>query len=158
MALFAGTFENKVDGKGRTSVPAQFRAELECQKNNAVYLYPSRELPAIEACSVEWMNKMRASVNRKQPKHNKSRLSLQLLVFGRSQLVRLEDGGRLVLPQQFRNRAGITDSAVFIGIGDTFIICNPETIDGAFDDAEQHVEEEDLALEMDEAIDYEGES
>ena len=41
MALFTYTFVNKVDRKGRVSVPASFRNELARQSFNGVAVYPS---------------------------------------------------------------------------------------------------------------------
>ena len=124
MALFAGTFENKVDGKGRVSVPAQFRTELEGGHAGAIYLYPSLECDAIEACTVEWMEEMKAGIAR-LPKFSKERRALSMSVFGRARLTRLEETGRLVLPKDMADRAGIAEKAAFIGMGDSFLIWNP---------------------------------
>lgn len=48
MALFAGTYENKVDKKGRVSLPAPFRAQLPEGDGRLVYVYRSPSLIALE--------------------------------------------------------------------------------------------------------------
>lgn len=147
MALFAGTFVNKVDGKGRVSVPAPFRAELEGQHDNALYLYPSLEYEtAIEACPVDWMKAMKAGI-RKLPKFSKQHGALSMSVFGRARLVRFEDGGRLVLPRDLAENAGIADRAAFVGAGDSFLIWNPEKADQALDAALRTVIDEGLTVD-----------
>ena len=146
MALFAGTFENKVDGKGRVSVPAPFRAELEGGHAGAVYLYPSLEFDAIEACTVEWMEEMKAGIAR-LPKFSKERRALSMSVFGRARLIRLEETGRLVLPNDMADRAGVADKAAFVGMGDSFLIWNPEAAEAELSGASQTVIEEGLTIE-----------
>lgn len=161
MALFAGTFENKVDGKFRVSLPAPFRAELGDKKGASdktgdkkevpavsVYLYPSDQLPLLEGCTVEWMDETRASINRTRPRRDLKRIALQMRTFGRARQVKIEDGGRLVLPREFAEQFGIGECAVFVGLGDIFFIGNPETVAQAFEDADRRAEEEDLAVEM----------
>ena len=49
MALFAGTYENRIDRKGRVSLPADFRAELPAEGARVVYVYPSPRGGALEA-------------------------------------------------------------------------------------------------------------
>ncbi len=146
MTLFAGTFENKVDGKGRVSVPAPFRAELGGRHNNEVYIYPSLEFQAIEACPVEWMEEMKAGIQR-LPKFSKERRALGMSIFGRARLLRFDDGGRLVLPKELADQAGIAGRAVFIGIGESFLIWNTKAAGVALDDASRTVVDEALTVD-----------
>ena len=48
MALFLSTFVNKIDRKGRISVPASFRVAVAGQSFHGVILYRSHKHPAIE--------------------------------------------------------------------------------------------------------------
>ncbi len=147
MALFAGTFENKVDGKGRVSVPAPFRAELEGNHNDTVYLYPSLEFPgAIEACTVEWMQQMTANLKR-LPKGSKKRKALTATFFARARRVRLEDGGRFVLPREFGEMAGIQDRAAFVGWAEVFLVWNPDDATRAMDEFAQMAIDEELEVD-----------
>ncbi len=140
MAIFAGTFENKVDSKGRVSVPAPFRAELAGQTGGGVYLYPSLTDPAIEACPPEWMEEMKAHLKRLPP-FSPARRKLTLAIFGPARLVKLDDDGRLVLPKDFGELAGIDGRATFVGLADTFQIWSPEKAILAETDAKNHLVE-----------------
>ena len=62
MALFAGTYENRIDRKGRVSLPADFRAELPIEGNRIVYVYPSPRGGALEACDRAFMQRMADSL------------------------------------------------------------------------------------------------
>ena len=39
MALFIGTHENKIDRKGRISLPADYRAELPLEDYRTIYIF-----------------------------------------------------------------------------------------------------------------------
>ena len=45
------SYENKIDKKGRVSVPATFRSHLSSMGYNGFISYPSFNHPALEACS-----------------------------------------------------------------------------------------------------------
>ena len=50
--LFLSTFENRIDKKGRLSVPAPFRAVLE-RRRDPLYLFKSLTEPCLEGCGPE---------------------------------------------------------------------------------------------------------
>ena len=62
MALFAGTYEYRIDRKGRVSLPADFRAELPAEGARVVYVYPSPRGGALEACDRAFMQRMADSL------------------------------------------------------------------------------------------------
>ena len=53
MKSFIGTFENKIDSKGRISVPATFRAVINAKSLNSVICYSSLTGPCIEGCGLD---------------------------------------------------------------------------------------------------------
>lgn len=124
MALFAGTYENRVDGKGRVSIPAPFRAEIEAGAGAGFYLFPSLTDRAVTGCTVEWMEEMRAGL-KSLPTFSKKRQALTKAIFGRSRPTRIDDNGRFVLPKDLADFAGIEDKATFVGMADTFEIWEP---------------------------------
>ncbi|MGB0749443.1 MAG: division/cell wall cluster transcriptional repressor MraZ [Magnetospiraceae bacterium] len=148
MALFAGTFENKVDAKGRVSIPAPFRAELEGQAPGGVYLYPSLTSTCLTGCTVEWMEEMKAGL-KSLPTFSKKRQALTTAIFGRARLVKLDDDGRIVLPRDFADQAGIDNKAAFVGLAETFEIWNPDAAAKAQEDAVSLLLEEGLEFSLD---------
>ncbi len=63
VALFISTFVNKVDKKGRVSVPAPFRAALAGQSFAGIVAYPSFVLSAIEACGIDRMEELSQGIH-----------------------------------------------------------------------------------------------
>ena len=55
MPLFLSTYVNRVDKKGRVSVPARYRTALAGQIFNGVIAFPSYVSPAIEACGLDFL-------------------------------------------------------------------------------------------------------
>src|ERR1700674_539384 len=57
--LFLSTYTNKVDRKGRVSVPATFRSTLASHRHpNLVIVFPSFRLPALECTGSDRMEEM----------------------------------------------------------------------------------------------------
>ena len=63
MAVFVGTFENKIDRKGRVSVPAPFRTILQTNGHQQFMAFRSFRCRAIEACGPDFMEHLNASMN-----------------------------------------------------------------------------------------------
>ncbi|MDR0572257.1 MAG: MraZ N-terminal domain containing protein, partial [Rickettsiales bacterium] len=52
MSLFLSTFENKIDNKGRVSLPSYFRDVLSKNEKSSIVLYESSINQCIEGCSI----------------------------------------------------------------------------------------------------------
>jgi len=135
LALFTGHTVNKVDRKGRVSVPASFRNELVRLSFPGIVVFPSPEgLPAIDGAGIDWLEKLSANfgtANPFAPKYPKSRMAL----FGQVERLSFDPEGRVILTRGLMAHAGISDSATFIGMGDTFQIWQPEAVASVFGDA-----------------------
>ena len=67
--LFLSTYVNKVDRKGRVSVPATFRSTLATHRHpNLVIAFPSVRLPALECTGSDRMAEMQERIERHGPK------------------------------------------------------------------------------------------
>ena len=65
--MFLSTYENKIDKKGRVSVPASFRSHLSNLGYNGVICYPSFNNQSIEACSQDRIEKLSTSIDSLSP-------------------------------------------------------------------------------------------
>ena len=61
--MFLSTYENKLDKKGRVSVPASFRSYLSSLGYNGVICYPSFNNQSIEACSQDRIEKLSNTID-----------------------------------------------------------------------------------------------
>lgn len=124
MSLFLSTFENKVDQKGRVSVPSQFRNLLQDEKQNCVVLYESSINICIEGCTFERINELSKKIDDLDP-FSEEKDAFATIVLGGSAQLQLDRDGRILLPKNLTNFAEISDSAIFIGKGQIFEIWNP---------------------------------
>ena len=63
MTLFVGRHDNKIDTKGRVSVPKPFRASLQAEGSQKLYAYPLFKYAAIEACGEDFMARLSVSLD-----------------------------------------------------------------------------------------------
>jgi MraZ protein len=124
VALFLSTFVNKVDRKGRVSVPATFRAALAGQSFLGIVAYRSFKLPCVEGTGIDRMEEMSGRIDQmaqfSEPYDNLA------VVFSDAQQLPFDGEGRIMLPQVLAEHAGIADHAAFVGQGRTFQIWEPE--------------------------------
>lgn len=127
MALFLSTFTNKIDAKGRISVPAPFRAALSAQPFQGVAAYPNFQLPCIDGAGMDHMERIAASTE-SLDLFSSEQDNLASLIFAETCQLAWDDGGRIVLPDHFIEHAGLKGMAAFVGKGQIFQIWEPEAL------------------------------
>ena len=63
MDLFVSKFFNKIDKKGRISLPSSFRNVLPKSNRNEIILYKSIKSPSIEGCGVGRLKEIAKRIN-----------------------------------------------------------------------------------------------
>lgn len=121
---FASRFDNKIDAKGRVSIPASFRAVLAKEGAEDLYCFPHLDQPAIEAGGRRLVEKIKG-ILAKYPPDSPEREDLEQVYFGEAEWVKIDSDGRTILSQRLRNFAGVGDQVVFVGLGDKFQIWEP---------------------------------
>ncbi len=125
MSLFLSTFENRIDNKGRVSVPASFRLSLVNDHYQGFVAFRSHKYQSLECCSYQRMQKLSESLddfNMFSDEHDE----LAATIFADSHQIPLDSDGRVILPRALLDYAGIADRIAFVGRGSTFQIWNPE--------------------------------
>ena len=124
MDLILSTFLNKVDRKGRVSVPATFRAAVADQSFPGIVVFPSFKYPALDASGIRRMEEMKARLNTLE-EFSDEHENLGIL-FADSQALPFDTEGRILLPEKLAEHAHITESAAFVGLGSSFQIWEPD--------------------------------
>lgn len=127
LKFFSSSATNKVDGKGRVSIPAPFRKVLQSEESPILFLMP--ELlgePTIVGFGQSHFENLARSLTKMNPFSTEYR-ALANSVGGKAHQIPLDETGRIVLPKELRALAGIDDEAYFIGTLNTFQIWRPET-------------------------------
>jgi MraZ protein len=122
--LFLSTYVNKVDRKGRVSVPATFRARLMGQRFPGIVVFRSYRVDALDGGGIDWMEELTARLDTLD-QFSDEHENLATLLFGGSQQLPFDNEGRVLLPPDLAEHAHIGDSAAFVGLGRSFQIWEP---------------------------------
>ncbi len=123
--LFMDTITNKVDAKGRVSLPSDYRAIVK-ELSTEIVCYRSLSAPCIEGCLEDTLDKLATEIENSTDFFSETQDNLTNLIFGDAKRFPFDSTGRIVLTEKLLQHAGITDTAVFVGKGRKFQIWNPE--------------------------------
>ena len=122
--MFLSTYENKLDKKGRVSVPASFRSYLSNLGYNGVICYPSFNHQSIEAWPQDRIEKISNTIDSLNPFEEK-RDFFATSILSESTNLQFDSEGRISLTQKLLKHAKIRNSMIFVGQGKTFQIWEP---------------------------------
>ena len=100
MDQFVSAFTNKIDTKGRVSVPASFRTVLAKDGLDGIYCYPSLDAPALDAGGQRLVDKINALVEDLAP-YSDEKDQLATALFGTSEILSIDQDGRTMVPERF---------------------------------------------------------
>ena len=122
--MFLSSYENRLDKKGRVSVPSSFRSFLNSMKFNGFVTYPSFTNSSLEACSKDRIEKISNAIDSLNPFEEK-RDFFATSVLSESVNLQFDSEGRISLTQRLLKHAKIKNSMIFVGQGKTFQIWEP---------------------------------
>lgn len=125
MALFVGKHVNKIDKKGRVSVPKPFRAALQSRGLSSLFIYPRFQQNALEACDQEFMNRLSRSLD-ELDLFSEDQDDLASVILANAHELAFDPEGRIVLPPDLTDYAEISKEVVFVGQGPRFQLWDPK--------------------------------
>lgn len=127
MPLLVGRYDNKIDRKGRVSVPKLFRDVLQAANggSSGLYAYPSFNDEAIEVCGEDFMNRVAQGVE-EMNLFSEDQDEMASAIFESAHWLQFDPEGRIVLPAELIEHAGIDGEAAFVGRGTSIQIWSPE--------------------------------
>ncbi len=126
--MFLSSYENKLDKKGRVSVPATFRSHLSSLGYNGFISYPSFNHSALEACSQDRIEKLSNTIDSLNPFEEK-RDYFATSILSESVNLQFDTEGRVSLTEKLLKHANIKNNILFVGLGKTFQIWEPKTFE-----------------------------
>ena len=123
--MFLFSYENRLDKKGRVSVPASFRSYLSSVGYDGVICYPSFNNSSIEACPQSRIEKLSNSIDSLNP-FEENRDVFATSVLADSVNLHFDSEGRISIPNKLLDHAKIKQSMLFVGQGKTFQIWEPK--------------------------------
>ena len=122
--MFLSTYENKLDKKGRVSVPASFRSYLSNMGYNGIVCFPSFNNQSIEAWPQDRIEKISNAIDTLNPFEDKKDY-FATSILSESINLQFDGEGRILLSKKLLNHAKIKSSMLFVGQGKTFQIWEP---------------------------------
>ena len=148
MAAFMGTHLNRLDAKGRVSVPAPFRTALRAGSEDgvaALVLRPSHTHPCIEAWPTAVFQALETPLDRLDL-FSEAHDDLAASLYADAWPVEADREGRIVLPESLVAHAGLDEQVAFLGLGRTFQIWEPAAAERRRAEARERAREHSLTL------------
>ena len=120
---FIGRYLNKVDKKGRVSVPAGWRPSLISKDFSGIIAQSSLSEKAIDAYPRDYLELLQGKLDLNDPLLEENEYE-STVIFGGS-VLSFDSEGRVVLSDSLRNEINIASEALFVGMGRRFRIWNP---------------------------------
>jgi len=125
--LFTGTHDHRIDGKGRVSLPSDFRRVLNAvNSSDSLYIVPTlnnRRAHVLLPLDAYASLIKRHNTREYETTRERDRAALKLI--HRARKIQVDDTGRIVIPQSLREKIGLSGEVVFVGDESTFQIWPP---------------------------------
>lgn len=144
MAVFLSSFVNKIDKKGRVSVPASFRSVLGVDAQGIV-VFRSLQYDALDGCSIAHLELLSQSLEKLDLPPETFEL-IETTIFGGSVQIPFDSEGRVSLPAHLATAVGITEEVAFVGRRKTFQLWNPEKLASYETQARDAARAKDISL------------
>ncbi len=122
--FFLSHYIHSVDSKGRVSIPSKFRGVMKPEETGNFIAYPSLHYRAIEVSGVSFIGKLHAA--RENVLLSGKDDALLTALFATASPLPIDRDGRVVLLSSLKRFASIVGEALFVGIGERFLIWEPE--------------------------------
>jgi len=123
--MFISTSEHGVDAKNRVSVPASYREVLRGDPHDAIYVFPHFSGAYLEGGGELFMQQYRADIAR-LGRYDPLGQVMEVAVLGSARRLDFDSTGRITLPKEFVEHAGLSSKATFVGCGARFEVWNAE--------------------------------
>lgn len=138
MDRFVSNFTNRLDAKGRVSIPAPFRAVLARDGHEGLYVHPALDAPAMDAGGNALLGEIDAFLSTR-PAYSEEREQFSLALLGTSEVLKLDAEGRISLTESVKAQAGIRDAVAFVGLGHKFQMWEPVRFQAHLAEARERV-------------------
>jgi MraZ protein len=135
---FVSHFTNKLDAKGRVSIPAPFRSVLMHDGFEGLYVHPSLDTAALD-CGGNALLKEIDTLLEMHPPYSVERDIFSTALMGTSEILKIDPEGRISLSDAVKAHAGISADVVFVGLGDKFQIWEPIRFRSHLDEAKERL-------------------
>ncbi len=124
LSLFLSNFINKIDSKGRVSLPSSFRDVALKGGGSYVFIYKSITKNCLEGSDASYVDQLNNMIAEMDP-FSEERDAFTTSIFGEGMILEFDKDGRMILPKKYLESIDIKDEIFFVGKGLTFEIWCP---------------------------------
>jgi MraZ protein len=127
MERFLSSAVNRIDAKGRVSVPAHFRAVLQKRGFGELYALRALDIPALDVGGLDLLDRYEERIALEDP-FLQTADDMSFFCHGDGAFLKLDQDGRITVTDFIRDHTGITTDVAFVGRGKTFQMWEPEKL------------------------------
>jgi MraZ protein len=127
MDRFLSSALNRVDAKGRVSVPAHFRSVVQRRGYSELYAIRQIDVPALDVGGLDLLDRYEQRIALEDP-FLQAADDMSFFVHGDGAFLKFDQDGRITVTEFMREHTGITTDVAFVGRGSFFQIWEPERL------------------------------
>ena len=135
---FVSHFTNRLDAKGRVSIPASFRSVLARDGFEGLYVYPSLYSEAFDCGGHALLSEIDALLAPLSP-YSEERDAYAATLYGESLVLKIDGEGRVILTEDMKDRVSISNEVTFVGQGHKFQVWEPSRFRAHLEEARNRV-------------------
>lgn len=124
MDRFLSNGVNRIDAKGRVSVPAHFRSVVQKRGYSDLYALRVLDQPALDVGGLDLLDRYERRIAMEDP-FLQAADDMSFFVHGDSIFLKLDQDGRITVTDFIRQHTGITTEVAFVGRGMFFQMWEP---------------------------------
>jgi len=124
MNRFLSSAVNRIDAKGRVSVPAHFRTVVQQRGYSELYAIRQLDVPALDVGGLDLLDRYEERIALEDP-FLQTADDMSFFVHGDGAFLKLDQDGRITVTDFIREHTGITSEVAFVGRGNFFQVWEP---------------------------------
>ncbi|UGY09242.1 division/cell wall cluster transcriptional repressor MraZ [Phyllobacterium pellucidum] len=125
MNRFLGNITNKIDAKGRVSVPAHFRSIIQKAGHAELYALRSLHLPALDVSGPELLSRFDKRLENEDP-FAETADDMSFYLHADGGFLKLDGEGRITITDFIREHTGVSSDVTFAGANTHFQMWHPD--------------------------------
>lgn len=127
MDRFLSSAINRIDAKGRVSVPAHFRSVVQRRGYTDLYALRALDVPAMDVGGPDLLDRYEQRIALEDP-FLQTADDMSFFVHGDGAFLKLDQDGRITMSDFIREHTGIVSEVAFVGRGLFFQMWEPERL------------------------------
>src|SRR5262245_45454654 len=127
MDRFLSNAVNRIDAKGRVSIPAHFRSVLQKRGYGELYALRALDIPALDVGGLDLLDRYEERIAKEDP-FLQTADDISFFAYGDAAFLKLDQDGCITINDFIRGLTGLSVEVEFVGRGHFFLIWEPDRL------------------------------